>query len=91
MDKQGKQPLYRPKPWERVKRPDERKEKKTNWYRRRGDLSVVFVPASPGWELKKKYEECIRDAYVSIKVVEKSVRTIKTIVQKSDPFGKRKV
>ena len=53
-------------------------------------MSVVFVPATPGSELKKSYEKCIRESDLGIKVVEKSGRMIKNIVQKSDPFKKAK-
>ena len=86
MDRQVTQPLYRPKTWERVERQEERRRKKTNWFKRGGNLSVLFIPASPGSELKKQYEKCIRESGVGVKVVEKSGRTIKSIVQRSDPF-----
>ena len=90
MDSQGTQPLYRPKTWKRIERQKERRKKKTNWFKRRGDLSVVFVPATPRSELKKKYEKCIKESGVGIKVVEKSGRTIKSIVQRTDPFQKKR-
>ena len=90
MDEQGTQPLYRPRNWERVRRQNERRKKKTNWFKRRGDLSVVFVPATPGSELKKSYEKCIRESDLGIKVVEKAGRMLRNIVQKSDPFKKTK-
>ena len=69
LDEQGTQPLYRPRNWERVNRQNERRKKKTNWFKRRGDLSVVFVPATPGSELKKSYEKCIKESDLGIKVV----------------------
>ena len=70
----------------RVERQEERRRKKTNWFKRGGNLSVVFVPATPGSELKKQYEKCIRENGVGVKVVERSGRTIRSIVQRSDPF-----
>ena len=89
MERQGVQPLYRPKNWKRVERQKERRKKKTNWFKRGGDLSVVFVPATPGSELKRRYEKCIKESGVGIKVVEKSGRTIKSLVQRTDPFQKK--
>ena len=49
-------------------------------------MSVVFVPATPGSELKRRYGTAIQLCRVGIKVMETSGRTIKSMVQKSDPF-----
>ena len=35
-DGRGEQPLYRPKMWNRVDRQNERRMKKTNWFKRKG-------------------------------------------------------
>ena len=85
-DEEGVQPLYRPKTWRRVERQKERRMKKTNWFKNKGDMSVVFIPATPGSELKRRYEAAIQQCRVGIKVVETSGRTIKSVVQRSDPF-----
>ena len=72
-DEQGIQPLYRPKTWRRVERQNERRMKKTNWFKNKGDMSVVFVPATPGSELKRRYETAIQQCRVGIKsMVQKS-------------------
>ena len=69
---------------------NERSKKKTNWFKRRGNLSVMFLPATPKLELKNEYERCIRKSGLGIKVIERSGRMINYIVQKSDPFSKNK-
>ena len=48
------------------------------------------MPATPGSELKKGYEKSIKESGVGIKVVKKSGRMIKSRLQSSDPFQKRK-
>ena len=51
---------------------------------------MVFVPATPRSELKKTFERIVNESKIGIKVVEKSGRSIKNIIQKSDPFSKDK-
>ena len=61
--------------------------RKTNLFKRRDDFT-----ATPGSELKKSYDKCIKDSDLDlgIKVVEKAGRMLRNIVQKSDPFKKKK-
>ena len=63
--------MYRPKMWKRVERQKERSMKKMNWFKRGGNMSVIFVPATPGSELKKRYEAAVCECRV-MKVMEKS-------------------
>ena len=85
-DKQGQQPLYRPKEWMKKERQNERRRRKGAWYKKGGNLSVIFVPATPRSELKKRYEEVVKQSDIGIRIVERSGRTLKSLVQKSDPF-----
>ena len=85
-DKKGEQPLYRKKQWKRAERLKKRRAQKENWYKRGGYKSVIFVPATPHSKLRKRYEEEIKKTDLKIKVVETSGRTVKSIIQKSDPF-----
>ena len=69
-----------------MERQKELNKKKTNWLKRGGDLSVIFVPATPGSEIRA--EEKIREVHkrkrergVGIKVLEKSDRATKSMVQ----------
>ena len=52
--------------------------------------SVVFVPATPGGVLKRRYEKAISEAGVRIVVTEIPGTSLKRRLQKSDPFKKRR-
>ena len=51
-------PLYRPRGWNEVERADRRRAKKGEWFKRgdQGNESVMFVPAMPGSELRRRYQ-----------------------------------
>ena len=86
------EPLYRPREWNKVGRAKARRVKKSEWFK--GDKatneSVVFVPATPGSELKKRYMSAIAKAGVRIGVAEVPGTNLKRRLQKSDPFRKEK-
>ena len=88
-DKAGIQPMYRKKSWRKEGREIEKRRKKSNWFRKGGFRSVVFVPATPGSTLRKKYEEIIQKSKIPIKVVERSGTTVKQKVQRSNPFASK--
>ena len=70
-DQNGEEPLYRPKGWKRVQRDMARRNKKEDWFKdgKEGSYeSVVFVPATPGGVLKRRYEKAISKAGVRIAV-----------------------
>ena len=85
-EENGERPLHRPKEWERVRRKKEQTEKKKSWYKRNGEESVIFVPCTPKGELKKAYEEEIRNSSLKIKVIEQTGTKVKDIIHKKDPF-----
>ena len=60
-DQQGIEPLYRPRDWRSVERAEEKRVKKNEWFRGKEgkNETVVFVPATPGSELKKRYQKII--------------------------------
>ena len=60
-----------------------------NWFKKGGNMSVIFVPATPRSELKKRYEEAVSECRVGMKVVEKAGMSVKSMVQKSDPFQRQ--
>ena len=49
--------------------------------------SVMFVEATPKSELKKEVEKVVRRLQMKIKVVERVGITIKSLLQRSNPFG----
>ena len=46
---------------------------------------MIFVPNTPKSELKKMYEEEVEKSQVKVKVVESAGKSIKSMLQKSDP------
>ena len=68
----GEEPMYRPKGWKKAEREKKKREKKRTWFRGRDrkNESVIFVPATPGGILRKKYKEIIGRTDVNIAVVE---------------------
>ena len=62
---------------------------KMDWFKKGGNMSVVFVPATLGSELKKHYEAAVSECRIRLSVVEKSGMSVKSLIQKSDPFQKQ--
>ena len=83
---EGERPLYRPTTWRTLEREKERREKKNNWYKKGGYESVMFVPATPGSILKKRYEIEVAKSGLKIRIVEKAGTSLKQQLQRSDPF-----
>ena len=83
----GLRPMHRPKTWRRAERIKEKEEKRKFWYKRGGFDSVLFVPTTPNGKLKKMYEDSIRRSGIRMRVVERTGRTLRSQLQKSDPFG----
>ena len=94
-DRDGTRPMYRPKSWKESARWLEKKRKKSNWL---GNFwkSCIFVPPTPGSELKKrmqaKEEEMRaggREAF-PIKIIETAGRTLEQTLVNTDPFDGNK-
>ena len=88
-DKKGTQPMYRPKNWNYKEREIEKRNKRNNWFKKKGDDTVIFLPATPGSILKKQYDQVIKNSDFKIKVVEKAGKNLKSRLQKSHPFQKK--
>ena len=83
----GEEPMYRPRGWRSEERARKKQEKKEAWYKKGGCKSVIFVPATPRSELKRRYEEEIKKTKYSIKIVQQSGLTLKSHLQRSNPFA----
>ena len=83
---QGERPLYRSYDWEREERDREKKEKRLGWYKRGGYDSVIFIQSTPGSELKRRFQAEVDRSGLRIRVVEKAGRSVKSALQRSDPF-----
>ena len=91
-ERDGVRPVYRPKGWKESARWLEKRKKKGNWL---GPFwkSSIFVPPTPGSELKKqmqaKEEEMRaggREAY-PIKIIETAGKTLEQTLINTDPFN----
>ena len=92
----GERPLYRTKQWRQRERAKEKRQKKSNWYKKKSKgekedfKSVIFVQPTKDSVLKKKYEEVIRKSDCKVKVIERAGVSIGQKLQKSYPFEKEK-
>ena len=90
-DVSGVEPLYMPRGWNRVERARKRRSGKTEWFRGKAkNVSVVFVPATPGSELKRRYLNLIEGSGVKLAVKEVPGTSLKRKLQRSDPFREKK-
>ena len=89
-DRKGEEPLYRPRHWRRIGRRRQKRAKKENLFRGGGNKAVIFVPSTPHSQLKKRHQDIVRGTKLKIKTVEKSGKTLKSTIQRSNPFGQPK-
>ena len=85
----GERPRYRPYEWMREERDAMKKEKAVGWYKRGGYESVIFVPSTPNSLLQRRYQAEIDRQGIKIRIVEKAGRSVKSLLQRSDPFKER--
>ena len=79
-------PVNRPKTWLKPERMEEKERKRKEWYKQGGFDSVLFVSSTPDGKLKRMYQTEIRKSGLRIKVVERTGRTLKSLLQTSNPF-----
>ena len=82
----GGTPVYRSKTYQRATREKERNNKRRNWYGKGGDETVMFVDATPGSALAKKFKNVLSTCGLKIRVVERTGESVKSLLTKSDPF-----
>ena len=90
-ERSGGRPINPSREWQPEQRRLKKLTAKINWYRKGGYTSVLFVPWTPGSELANQYRE-IEAAGASnrdfrIKIVERCGTSIKSLLQKSDPWA----
>ena len=68
-----------------------RRKKKDSWYMKESKYeTIMIVDASPGEILKRTIQREAKKHNIKIKVVERRGMTVKTKLQKSDPFERKK-
>ncbi len=85
-DSEGIRPMYRDRGWNWEEREKKKREDKTNWYKKGGYQTVVFVPATPNSELQRKFKDEVSNSKYKVRVVELSGHTLQSKLQRSDPF-----
>ena len=91
-ERDGVRPVHRPKGWKESARWLEKRRKKNNWL---GSFwkSCIFVPPTPGSELKKRMQAKEEESRAGgrekypIKIIEIAGRTLEQTLCNTDPFG----
>ena len=83
----GHHPLYRDKDWQKKDRRKKKRDKKSSWLTKGNFHTVIMVPATPGGELAKKYQQVVDNNLgpVNIKIEEQGGRKVKSRLQKNNP------
>ena len=89
LENDGIRPMYRKRDWKWKERDAEKRKKKKDWYRKGGQQSVLFVPATPDSRLVDIYRREIERSRYKIRLVERKGMSLKGRLQKSNPFGKK--
>ena len=87
-DCQGVRPIFRPKNWQAVERRKEKEKKKNTWSTKGGYIAPIFVPSTPNGELARslrRIADSEAEAGVRFKIVETGGRTVKSLLQRSNP------
>ena len=72
-------------------RQEDRNKKKRDWYKSKDKYdSVMFVQPTEGSMLKRRVQQLARKNGVKLKVIERAGLTVKKILQRSNPFGKKR-
>ena len=77
--------MYRSKRWNEEGRREEKRQK-ARWYEKDGSDATFFVSATPNSELAEECKSIFKKAGVKVKVIEKTGKTMKEVLVKSDPF-----
>ena len=91
-DKLGKKPLYRAKDWRKSSRWLESKKKTRNWLGGKYK-SCIFVPPTPGSELRKRLQKVEQNMRPggrenwAIKVIEMAGKPLEKALVKTDPLN----
>ena len=82
----GERPLYRLYDWNLEERNKAKNNYMNDWCGRGGYRSVIFVPSTPGSVLPKRYQSDVDRQGLQMTVFEKAGRSIKSMIQRLDPF-----
>ena len=87
-DTEGVEPLYRNKELNRTEILREKERKKKTWFKGDGSKAVFFVDATPKNKLAEECRKEFKKSGMKGKIVERSGRSIKRTLVKSNQFKK---
>ena len=89
-DATGETPMYRARDWNREERVKVKEQKKRTWYKGEKEESeaVFFVKATPEGKLAERCKKEFKRAGLKVKVIERTGRSVKSSLVKSNPFKK---
>ena len=82
----GERPLYRPRTWNASERRNNKQTKKTEWFKKNGESTVLFVPPTPNSVLVKALRVVAKRSDVNMRIVERAGTSLKRQLQRSNPF-----
>ena len=83
----GERPLHRSRGFQKEARKEEKIKKVLNWYKGKDGKSfdsVLMIPATPGGELKRKFEEKAKQEGLKLRIVEKTGMKLGGYLKKFD-------
>jgi len=86
----GVRPMHRPKEWQKHQRAREREGKSKNWLKGTKFESLIFIPATRNSELQKEMQKKVNNSGIRIKIIERTGTSLKSKLQRSNPFRKMK-
>ena len=86
-DRDGHHPMYRDRNWRKQHERKPKPNKKTNWLTRGGFDTVVMVPATPGGELARLFQNVVDANHgpVKVKIQEQGGRSVNSLLQNNNP------
>ena len=82
----GERPLYRPRTWQTEERRESKQSKKTGWFSKNGEITVLFVPPTPNSTLVKALRLVANKSEINMRIVERAGTSLKRKLQRSNPF-----
>ena len=91
-DEDGTTPLNRPSSWQLDERRKRKKKRRHEWSTKGGHIAPIFVPPTPNSELAaqlRRIAEQEAEAGINFLIVESGGRSVKSVVQSSNPTATR--
>ena len=83
----GLRPLRKKKEWKYIERKIKKQKQRKEWHKKDGTEAVLFIPNTPDSKLAKLIRNRIEQSNLRVKVIEKSGKKVKELLQKGDPLA----